>query len=411
MNAFLDSIFGDAKGAFRRQALIVLLASLATRLLLLPRMLRWNLIGDELWYWAWATGERPAGFYYLQHPRFWALVLRLAAAISHAAWSGRILTCLIASTSPVAVYALASRLWDRRTAFLAGLLLAFSPEHMGYSLWLWKEGFAGVLYTAAASFFFRGRGVTENKRDVIWAFLLTGIALLADEKAVVVLLAFVVALFQYGGRRRWTFLLVGLAALALPMAVCSTITSIQARRFVLVSDSVSAHMQISSDDKEFPKAEGRVATLRREWKMFRAQSGLIATPNSVVVAGLFNPHCMLFAPFEHGAPIGWICVAYAACLFLLAFVAMVVDGPSAFRLFSVTIWTLLAFSSAVMIFKTRFRVPFLFILAAYGARLLRLPPEGGALLTERRMALAVGLTSAAYAAYVVSSAGLIGNWN
>ena len=181
-------------------------------------------------------------------PPFWSLLVVGARALHDDPLAARALTTLIGACTAPVVYLLARRVSGRRTGLVAGLILAFYPEHVGFSHYLWSECLFTLQIALVLLFLLR---FLENGRraDLVLASSVAGIALVTKVFAVIVFAAMIATIvaFRRGDR-------VANAALAsvlflLPATVHSVVASRAAGRRIVLDETLR---RVSTDARPRP---------------------------------------------------------------------------------------------------------------------------------------------------------------
>jgi hypothetical protein len=123
-----------------RRMLWIFVVAFVVRALFLPAMFGLPLVGDEKYYW-WVPRHLAAGDLAATtlRPPLWGFLLAIPEWIERNPISGRALTVVLGACAPVLVYRIGTRVFDERTGWVAGLLYAVYPTHIGYSHGLWAE--------------------------------------------------------------------------------------------------------------------------------------------------------------------------------------------------------------------------------------------------------------------------------
>ena len=91
-----------------------------------------DLAGDEAYYWDW--GRRPDWGYFSKPPMIGWLMGLVGWLTGNAEWGIRLAPLLFGTATLAVLFALARRLYDARTGFLAALLILLTPANAGLNL-------------------------------------------------------------------------------------------------------------------------------------------------------------------------------------------------------------------------------------------------------------------------------------
>lgn len=108
----------------------------------------------------------------------WGYLLSIPAVIYDHPFAGRVFATIIGSITPVLVYLAATRLFNKRTGFVAGLLFAFYPEHICYSHYLWSEILLTPLIVLSVYFFALFAKDRQQNKYLFLSFIIAGFGLL-----------------------------------------------------------------------------------------------------------------------------------------------------------------------------------------------------------------------------------------
>jgi 4-amino-4-deoxy-L-arabinose transferase-like glycosyltransferase len=382
-------------GSHRLDALWVYAIALVPRVALIPWFRHLLLMADEEYYW----NQSARSFLEPQfRPPLWPLVLKLARGFSADPFAGRLLSVALGALFVVLVFALARRLFDRKTAWAAALIAAFYPDLVVWSHFLWSETlFSSLLILACLALF--PRGSADRTRPLAGSLVL-GVALLSKEFAVVMFAALATAHLLLPGEHRLrtvaaSFLLFLVPVSAYVGAVSWSSGRIQSPFPAAVDnakhEAAFRQSQAQSPAGESPGASRTAATvgsaivenLKRLWGA-----------RSFALWRLGNGH--------YGRPVStWVCA-----LFVLAHGLILGAGLAGLIGESDARWRTLAllaigFLSATAIpgfIVSRFRTPFMFLFILGAARTVTRPRSiGERLASPARAAVcvaAIGLEAA-----------------
>jgi len=91
-----------------------------------------DLAGDEAYYWDW--GRRPDWGYFSKPPMIGWLMGLVGWLTGNAEWGIRLAPLLFGTATLATLFALARRLYDARTGFLAAVLILLTPANIGLNL-------------------------------------------------------------------------------------------------------------------------------------------------------------------------------------------------------------------------------------------------------------------------------------
>jgi hypothetical protein len=128
----------------RKIAVGLFAVALAIRLAVFPYWRHLPLGGDEGYYWprarAIAAGNLAPDFI---RPPLWSFVLAPVTRLSPDPVWGRMLVAILGALAIPLVFVLASGVFSRRVALVAGLFYAALPSAVAYSHYLWTQQDSG----------------------------------------------------------------------------------------------------------------------------------------------------------------------------------------------------------------------------------------------------------------------------
>lgn len=177
-----------------------------------------DLAGDEAYYWDW--GRRLDWGYYSKPPMIGWLMGLVGRLSGNQEWAIRLAPLVLGTGSLFALHRLVRAMFDSRTAFLAVLLVAFTPGNAALNLLFTIDAPLVLTWTCALLFFWRA---VEDPRSWKWWLLLAlaiGLGSLSKQMMLVfplLMIAFVAvspkdrALLRSG--KMWLAILLGAAFL------------------------------------------------------------------------------------------------------------------------------------------------------------------------------------------------------
>jgi len=365
---------------------IIFFAALLVRIAFLPFVVNLPLAGDEEYYWSvpklLADGDFSST---VLRPPLWGYLLAIPAAVLDQPIAGRILAALIgACTAPLA-YLLGTRLFDKRTGLIAGLIYAFYPEHVAYSHGLWSEvlfGFLGLLW--AYLFFLFAEDKQKNK-FLFLSFFVGGFALLAKEFAVILFAGLVVAMFFLKTKHKIRKALICCFLFFLPAFAYSLTLSCITKRVVVLSDApVSNFRQVVIGENftyDFDKREELVSgligavgkrTFRQTIRTMKSQFYNLWTPNSFPIVRLLAGHTPEIWDYGLSRPWPWVYLVAGGYIFVIlaGLTGLCLARPGPFKNFAIVSLVCLSSTCILALLCSRHRFPFTFIFILYTAHLL-----------------------------------------
>jgi hypothetical protein len=366
----------------------IFVVAFVVRALFLPAMFGLPLVGDEKYYW-WVPRHLAAGDLAATtlRPPLWGFLLAIPEWIERNPISGRALTVVLGACAPVLVYRIGTRVFDERTGWVAGLLYAVYPTHIGYSHGLWAEVLFGLLVLFAIDVFWSW--VEDPTRPVRFglAFAVAGVALLAKEFAVVLfaaLAATTVVVDRRGLVRKGAIALAAFLVLAMGYSVT---VSILERRVVVLSDAPIANFRAAAGlpfefDYNRKSTEDRAQvrdalvtaftdrSLTDSLRSARRQFYKLWTPNSFPITRLFGTFrdwtYRVDDPWPWTIPIVGFYVAVVA----VGLVGLCGAAPGPFRTFAIALLVGLSLTSVAGDLCSRFRLSFMFVFVLFAANLV-----------------------------------------
>jgi 4-amino-4-deoxy-L-arabinose transferase-like glycosyltransferase len=360
--------------------------ALTSRLLLLPWFLDLPLAGDEEYYWLTA---REHVFFRLVRPPLWTWILMVPASLSADPWLGRLVSVVIGSVTAAVVFAIARRAFDRRVAWLAGLLFCFYPYHVAYSHYLWSEVLLELLCALATLHFleFRRAG---NRAHLHVSALVLGIGFLAKEFAIVLFAALLFSLFVEARERRVRVHLLACGLFALPFSLYFVGVATEFGQPVM-----PYRMAVSNVMLAFPEAETepgmtsvakvyagslRARPIGEAIAWFGRSLTQLWSPNSFVLTRIRvkdPPRWVEYDEWAYGIehPDAWVRVlALVQGLIVVTGLAGLILSPaSPLRTLTLAALLILSLTGLLAFLVSRFREPFMYLLIVYSAACLSNP--------------------------------------
>ncbi len=353
--------------AARLSYLAVFVLALLPRLVLFPWFRDLVLTADEAYYW------KQSSFPFLLpqfRPPLWPFVLKLARLFSDEACAGRLFSVVLGSLFVVLLFALAERLFDRRTAWIAALIGAFCPELVVWSHFLFAETlFSSLLVLACLALFPRA---PESRASPWVGCLLLGLALLAKEFAVVMFAALATTQLLLPGRKRIRTVVLSSLLFVVPNFLFWGALSLKTGKLEAPYPAAMANAQRASNDRggassgetSAPgKSLASVASATRD--NFKRLWG----STSFVQWRLGSGH--------YGKPAGtWLLVLLVlvhGCLLAGGLIGIVCEPDRRWRSLAFGCIVFLSLTAIPLFLVSRFRLPFMFLFLLGTARVLAEP--------------------------------------
>jgi len=423
----------ERRDACWKDAGLVLLLALIARVALLPWLGHLPLAGDEQYYWDYSEYlERGEVDWLVLRPPAWSLLVVAARTLHDDPLAGRALATLIGALTAPVIYLLGRRIFGRRAGLAAGLILAFYPEHVGYSHYLWSE----CLFTLeiALVLLFLLRFLESGRRsDLVLGSAVAGIALATKVFAVIVFAAMIVTLVLFERRARMANVAVASLLFLLPATLHSVVASRAAGRRIVLGETgvLSMRQAVGLDppgglnydpERRDEQAAELVRTLRerpfsRAVRDVSRQFANLWTPNSFVSHRLLVPRTAQHAEKRaYGVPLAWglpLTVAVTAAYILvlvLGLAGLCLSDTTPFKVFSVVCLVGLCATTLVTFSASRYRAPFVFLFVIQSAQLLTHPRLVFDGLLRPRRALALLALLVGFAHVTLTEMDTIGAW-
>lgn len=417
----------------RADVFLVLGLALVARLVLLHWALELELAGDEKYYWGYyetlVKGDVDDA---VTRPPLWGWIVAGLHWLFGDPSAARVFTALVGAATAPLVYALAVRVFDRRTALVAGVLYACYPELLGYSHYLWAETFFGFLAVSAVYLFFRFFTANERTGFLVAGSLVAGLSLITKAFGAIVFLALLVTLVLQGppgARRRVRCAAIAVAAFLLPVTLYSLGASAAAGRTVVLSETgvLSARQAAGIDpagrtlydpEQQDEKREELLAALARrsfgEWlSSARRQFAKLWTPNSFVSVRLLETQRRWWRyPLDNreATPIAVVVTTCYVFLIVAGLAGLCLGDGSRFKTFSIACLILLSAASLLVFLTSRYRVSFSFVFLVHAGHLIAHPRRLFARLVRPWRAVPLFALLAVFAWVVLTKRHSVGLW-
>lgn len=391
----------------RLDILWVCAIALLPRLALAPWFRHLALIGDEAYYWD--QSARP--FLDPQfRPPLWPLVLNLARGLSADPFAGRLLSVALGSLLVVLVFALASRLFDRRTAWAAALITAFHPELVVWSHFLWSENLFSCLLVLACLALFP-RNPAARTRPLAGSLVL-GIALLSKEFAVVMFAALASAHLLLPGEHRPRTVAACVLLFLLPI---STYVGAVSWRTGGIHLPFPAAMQNAHRESGLQQSEARSQAGEGPGASKTATSvGSAVAENLKRLWGARSFALWRLGNGHYGRPVGtWICAMFVlahAILVGAGLVGLIGESDPRWRTFALLGIVFLSGTALLVFLVSRFRMPFLFLFILGAARAFTMPRSIGERLASPARVVACLAAIGLEAALLLATFSYVRRW-
>lgn len=373
-----------AQRAVPWSALALLGLALAARFVIYPYWKTLPMAGDEYYYWpgaqAIAAGRLIPDFL---RPPLWGFVLAPMALLSPDPVGGRVLSSLIGCVVVLQVYALATRVFDRRVGVIAGVGYALLPSAVAYSHYLWSETFFTMIALFVTDAFLRWLP-ERPQRALCLGGLGAGLALLAKEAAVLLFAAMVatVLVARISVRARvWAATVVLFLA---PVLIYSAWATGRTGRIVFLGDAPIYNANqvrhgrepwslTTDQNKQVFVRDLKAASAADYLRGVGREAANLWTPNSFPVYRLLGTDGFGNYRAPGAAVIAYLTVFADVTVMALGLTGLVFAARSLFQVYSVSMLLALQASGAIFLFCSRFRVPFLFVLVIYAASVVARP--------------------------------------
>jgi len=418
----------------RKHAWILFALALGVRALLLPWAADLPLAGDEAYYWGY-SGLLASGNVddFVLRPPMWGALVGVARAIHDDPFAARVLATLLGAATPPLLYLLGARVFGHRTGLVAGLILVFYPEHLGYSHYLWAECFFGLQAVLVTWLFFRFLEDGRTAPLVLFA-VAAGVAVLTKVFAVVLFGAAVLTLIvhraQRPERRLQKIALAGLIFLA-PVTIYSVFASNLAGRRVVLSETGMLSMRQATGLDPGPGLDYRphlrdeltaelIAHLRQRplsqaYGDVRRQIQNLWTPNSWVSHRLIGEEkdasrWRYDVPRALGLPLTLVVTGAYLAVVILGLAGLCLADASPFKTFSAIALLGLCATAGIAFLASRYRFSFTFLFVLHAAHLVTNPRAVFAGLRSPWRAVSLLVLLAFLAHVVLLKQGTIGGW-
>ena len=328
---------------------------------------------------------------------FWTMVpaLLLVFSISGKSYSfaARVLATLLGAATPPLLYLLGARVLGHRTGLVAGLILAFYLEHLGYSHYVWAECFFALQAVLVTLLFF---GFLENGRTTSLALfaLVAGVAVLTKVFAVVLFAAAVLTFVVHRPERRVQRIALAGLIFLVPVTTYSIVASrLAGRRVVLSETGMLSMRQATGLDpgpglgyqphlREELKAELlahlRQRPLSQAYGDVRRQIQNLWTPNSWVSHRLIGEEknasrWRYDLPRTWGLPLALAVTGGYLAVIVLGLAGLCLADASPFKTFSALSLIGLCATAGVAFLASRYRFSFTFLFVLHAAHLVTNP--------------------------------------
>jgi 4-amino-4-deoxy-L-arabinose transferase-like glycosyltransferase len=388
--------------------------------------------GDENFYWKFSEkAQQDVNWTVVRPPAWGYLVWYLRDAYDSVHAVRLVCTVVGAATVPL-FYLLGRKVSGRPVALVAAGILAFYPEHVAFSHYLWAEAFFGFQAVLAVLLFF----VYFERPNVLLLVLaaaVAGLALLTKVFAAILFVAFLLALLFQRIPGKLVHAALAIVVFLVPVTVYSLQASERVGRRVVLSETglmsmrqavgldspggLEYHPEEREERTAELKAHLRERPLRRAYRDVRRQLFNLWSPQSFVAVRLDpKPRWQWADDWDYGLRGPWqvrlmgLVTASYVFAFLLGFCGLFLGERTTFR--SYCLWALLGLSAtAIFAFlASRYRLSFLFLLFLPAAQLLCAPRAHFDRLLQPRRLVPLILVLALFARIVLEQADTIGRW-
>ena len=373
---------------------IVFFSSLGIRVMFLPFVTNLLLATDEGYYWNVPKYLAKGDFVsVVLRPPLWGCLLAIPAWFFDHPFMGRLFATVIGACTPVLIYLLAEKVFNKRTGLVAALIYAAYPEHIGYSHYLWSEILFGFLCLLSLYLFFVFVQDRRTNLFLLLSFFVAGLALLAKEFAVILVVGLSVTLFFLQTKNIMRKILPACLLFLLPAIGYSLVASRITNHVIVLADAPIGNLiqataadsnpkfSYSHETREdsildlihFLKERSLHDTLRSMQKQFYN----LWTPNSFPVARVLATHRL--QAWSYGDPQVWsygvsspwpwvfIIAGFYIFVVVIGLAGLCLAETAPFRIFSIVSLVCLSSTSIFAFLCSRFRLPFMFIFVMYTA--------------------------------------------
>jgi len=368
--------------------IIIFFLSLGIRFVFLLPASDLLLTGDEWYYWAVPKrlAEGQLGLTVLRPP-LWGYMLAIPRGIFDDPIAGRALTSVIGACTPILIYLLGARVFNKRTGLLAGLLYTFYPTHIGYSHYLWSEVLFSFLCLLSTFLFFHFVEDKQRTKYLFLSFFVAGIALLSKEFAVVLFAGLAATLLFLKTKHKIRKILMCCSLFFLPVFLYSFTLSCITKRVVILSDAPMVNFRQAIRGGGFADSFRNQKELSSEiidtfknksiYQTFRDMKRQIYnlwTPNSFPIVRLLSIQVRQKELWSYGVskPRPWAYLIAGGYILIVSagLIGLCLADNKAFKIFSIVNLICLSATSVLALLCSRFRLPFMFIFVIFAAHLL-----------------------------------------
>jgi len=379
----------------KQDAVIILCISFFLRIIPLFFIFDLQLAGDEIHYWDGASIISRNGFDWnmmkgkgiFMHPPLGMVVLTLPTFFFPHPFSSRLFYSLLGSFAPLLVFMIGKEAFGRRTAFLAGLLMAAYPNHIGFSHYLWPAILFQLLILTAIWFFAIYLRI-ENKFEYLYfAAVLLGLSLLVKEFAMVVIVSFFGAFLRFKlmvGAKRLILISVLLFG---PVIFYSSLATYRLNQPLILSKAylntlvqlnkvprTKKYNQLSFKEKNKMLIS---KTLNRDWseigKNFKIQFYRVWSPHSYIARRALDKGLTWNYMIPYSSVFAWLAVGFYGFIMTMGLFGICMDDQKKHPLktiFKLCPVVLSLFAFFVGFLSSRYRLPFMFIPILYASHAL-----------------------------------------
>lgn len=305
----------------------------------------------------------------------WPFVLSLFFRVFDGILAARLFVIVAGSVTPALVYMLGEKIYSKKVGLVAGLLMAFYPEHIFFSHYIQAEIILEILIILVTLLSFHNSQEFSKPRLLLMVFLLMGLGLLYKH---FIVLPFIVlwSLLLYC-RRSVVFLVAVGGLFILPTLVYGLYTLRMGGDPLLLINSPLKSADEWSHGKaanftaqrkgDFLKAH--IDSLRERglsgvWQKTKWNIFNLWTPNAHHITRLSNGH---YKGFKHPWVSIYLSVAFFTFLLVVGAKGFIFGEMTLFRLYSVGNFTVLSMMCLGVFMISRYRFPFIFLLALSAA--------------------------------------------
>ena len=308
----------------------------------------------------------------------WPVVLSLIFHISTKIYFARFCVVVFGSINCALVFLIGNELFDARTGLLAALILAFNPEHIFYSHYLQAEiGLEFIILVGTLSLCNYFRSPLSRKRILLGSFIF-GFGLLFKHFTVIPFASFWGTMVKYVKISR-SVLVVSAIVFMTPIILYSFNLFVQGKDYLMIINTPVKNVNEWSANR--PKGlsflkKGRLNVVGEKMHSVTGHGPMffyrhvkknffnLWTPNTLTATRLYRHH---YSWAHYPRRISYIFAAGYTFVMVFGLLGLCYHENTPFKLFAIGNLALLSALTLLNLVVSRYRVPFLFLLALFAA--------------------------------------------